>query len=374
MFYLVTAKIGASDRRRGSATVFALLVSLLLMVLVSGTLVLTIADTETVQDFARNRASFQASDSGVQHGRVQLANALSNWHLTPATTMEDLADYRDDATSGVTTNDKDISLIKDTAENFSQVLPRNTQATSNAWSGGGTGPNGSYAVQYNVTPNGVTPPTDGDISARQVFHYNYEITSRGNMEVGGQDNIATRRETGAFDVEVERPSFATYGYFTDSLKNQFNQQLWFYDGEVYDGPTHVNAAPPGGQAAFWGQSTFNGAFTAVQEAYEDSVLGGGADPDFNAGATWGVDQIDLPENGWSQLRASVGDLENIENQAAPTNAELRSSLGMTVSGDAVPLGVYYSGNGNAGSDLLGGIFVNGDAQTMSLTTSGNEQI
>jgi hypothetical protein len=363
-----------AQRRRGSATVFALLVSLLLMVLVSGTMALTIVDTETVNDYTRNRDSFQASDSGVQHGRTQLASALSNWHLSPATTLDDLEDYREDATSGVTANDKDISLIKDTADNIAQVLPRNTAVTSQTWSGGGTGPDGRYDVTYNVTPTGVTEPVDGDISARQIFHYNYEIASRGNMEIGGQDNISTRRETGSFDVEVERPSFATYGYFTDSLKNQFNQQLWFYDGEVYDGPTHVNAAPPGGQAAFWGQATFNGAFTAVQEAYEDSVLAGGANPQFNAGATWGVDQIDVPTNGWSQLRASVGDLDNIENQTAPTNAELRQSLGLTVSADPVPPGVYVSPNSNAGSDPLGGIFVNGDANYVQLTQSGSEQI
>jgi hypothetical protein len=36
--------------------------------------------------------------------------------------------------------------------------------------------------------------------------------------------------------------------------------------------------------------------------------------------------------------------------------------------------VYYAPNDNTGSDLLGGIFVNGDAQEISLTTSGSEQV
>jgi hypothetical protein len=186
--------------------------------------------------------------------------------------------------------------------------------------------------------------------------------------------VATRRESGNFDVKVERPSFATYGYFTDSLKNQNNQQLWFYDGEVYDGPTHVNAAPPTGQAAFWGNTTFKGKFTAVQEAYEDSIFGGTPNPDFQAGAQWGVDPIQTPQNGWSQLRASIGDLANIENQSPPTNAELRSSLGMTVDSSAVPPGVYYSANSNQGNSLLGGLFVNGNAQNISFSRNGSEQI
>src|SRR4051794_6791104 len=79
--------IGRKLERRGNATVLALMVSLLLMVLVTGTMALTIADTESTQDYTRNRASFEASDSGVQHGRAQLNSALSNFHIPASTTI-----------------------------------------------------------------------------------------------------------------------------------------------------------------------------------------------------------------------------------------------------------------------------------------------
>jgi hypothetical protein len=359
--------------RRGSATVLALMVSLLLMVLVSATMTLTVADTEMTQDYTRNRSSFEAADSGVEHGRVRLGHALSSWNLPAATTVDDVEDYAEDALDGSTTNDADISLLKDNAPYIFEVTPRNSTAVSLGWEGGDA-PDTQYDVAYNITPTNVELPDPGDISARHTFHYDYQIESRGTSAIGGESNQATRQQRGEFSIQVERPSFATYGYFTNSMKNQNDQQLWFYDGEVYDGPTHVNAAPPTGQAAFWGHTVFNGPFSAVQEAYEDSVLGNGANPEFNGGASWGVDPIQVPQNGWSQLRAAVGDLDNIEVQTAPTNNELRESLGMTLDGTAVPPGVYYAPNSNAGSDLLGGVFVNGNAQQIKFSVSGNEQI
>src|SRR5438477_11599710 len=90
--------------RRGSATVLALLVSPLVMVLVSGTVALTMVDSETTQDYARNRTSFEAADSGVQHGRKVLSTALQSWDLPVATTLDDVANYTSDANSGTTTN------------------------------------------------------------------------------------------------------------------------------------------------------------------------------------------------------------------------------------------------------------------------------
>ena len=145
----------------------------------------------------------------------------------------------------------------DTGQYIDEVLPRQlTSVTGSTEYGGQSGLNVDYDVALNITPTSVDRPPAHDTSQKHTFHYAYEMDSAGSAAIGGQSNEATRRESGTFAVEVQRPNFATYGYFTQSMKNQFGSQLWFYDGEVYGGPTHVNSAPPNGQCAFWGTPTF----------------------------------------------------------------------------------------------------------------------
>jgi hypothetical protein len=359
--------------RRGSATVLALLVTLLLMVLITATMTMTIVDSEMVQDFARNKRSFEAADSGIVHGKVVLAHALSSFNLSPGTTPEDVEDYALDVTANDPEDEEAISLLLENGTYIDAITPRNEVLTSNAFSTPDDVDAG-YDTSYNLWTTDVDEPNVGDITLHHKFTYGYSITSEGRAELNGQGNKATRVEEGAFEVDLLRPSFSTYGYFTNSMKNQNDQQLWFYDGESYDGPTHVNAAPPTGQAAFFGHSVFNGPFTAVQETYEESILAGGANPEFNGGATWGVDPIATPTNGWSQLRASIGDLANVDNQTAMTNAQMRTKLGLTVDTSPVPQGVYVSSNSNSGSSPLGGIFVNGDATEVKFSVDGNDQV
>ncbi len=361
-------------RRQGSAMVLALMVGMLLIVLITATMALAIVDTETVNDYSRNRQSFQAADSGLEHGKMVLAASLQGWDLPAATTTDDVDSYAEDAETDLDANNQDVSLLVDTGENIDTLLPRQEDTLFGSLEAGDDDagvPAVDYDVAFDVQPTQIEYPAAGDISYRHVFHYDYTITSTGSADIGGQDNKATRVESGSFETEVLRPSFATYGYFTNSMKNQYNQQLWFFDGETYDGKTHVNVAPPEGQAAFWGTATFNGPFTAVQDSYEDSVLGGGAAPVFNDTVEWGVDPIATPTNGWSQLRASVGDYANIENQSAPTNNEMRAILGLTQNGNAVPNGLYFAqgagGNANGGSQLLGGLMIKGDANEIAFS-------
>ncbi len=364
--------------RSGSATVMALMVTLLLMILVVATMTISMADSEQIQDYARNKKSFQAADSGVAHSEVRLAHALSSWSIPASTSANDVNAFAVDAESGDVENNRDISLLETTALNLEEVLPGDQPRGSDTTFGTTEYESGgiyvSYAAGIDITPTGVTYPTEGDISHKHVFHYNYDISSSGEAALSAQHHKASREQRGSFDVEVKRPSFATYGYFTNSMKNQFEDQLVFFDGEIYDGPTHVNSAPPEGRAGFYGQPTFNGPFTAVQDSYGDSWLGGDANPIFNDSVSWGVDEIPTPENGWSQLRAAIGDYGNVEDPSLPSNSELRTLLGISGGTDPVDEGVYFAANYNNGSSLLGGIFVNGDAQSITLDESGSSQV
>ena len=225
----------------------ALLVSMMLLVLVTTTMTLTVVHVQLAQDYARNAKVLQAADSGVVHGGAVLSQALSAWSIPAATTATQVHAYADDAESGSRAGDRDISLVKSTAAHVDQVLPRGSNTTTGYTEQGGAGALAvGYGAAVDITPTSVERPTAGDISERHMFHYDYSITSGGATQIGSKANRATRMEQGQFDVEVKRPSFSTYGYFTQSMQNQFDQQLVFFDGEVYSGPTHVNSAPPDG--------------------------------------------------------------------------------------------------------------------------------
>ena len=366
-----------NGQRRGSTSILAIMVSLLLTILFTATLSLTMVDAEMVHDHTRNKKAFQAADSGLVHSRRVLADALSAWKLPSATTPADVEVYATDAESGNPSGNQDISLIMDTGQNIDDVMPRNTITTSvtlNAPDTGVAEPTVGYDTSVNIWPTDVERPVAGDGSLRHVFHYDWSVSSEGQADLSNQHNQATRLENGNFEIDVKRPNFATYGYFTQTMENQFDDQLWFFDGEVYDGPVHVNAGPGDGKVAFYGEPEFNGAFTAVQGSYEESILAGGANPQFNEGATWGVDAIELPENSWSQMRASIGDYANIDNQTAPNLTDMIAKLGLEGLPTLIDKGCYFAPNYNEGDSLLGGIFVNGDADKVEFSVEGSLQV
>ncbi|MCB1215759.1 DUF4900 domain-containing protein [bacterium] len=365
------------DRREGSTSILAIMVSLLLTILFTATLSLTMVDAELVNDHTRNKKAFQAADSGLVHSRRVLANALSAWNIPTATTPGDVEDYAVDAETENPVGNQDISLIMDTGQLITEVMPRNDITTNYVLEDPDDGviaPTVEYNTAVNIWPTEVERPLASDASKKHVFHYDWTVTSEGSADLSGQHNQATRVENGNFELEVKRPNFATYGYFTQTMQNQFDDQLWFFDGEVYDGPVHVNAGEGEGVAAFYGEPTFNGAFTAVQGSYEESILAGGANPQFNEGATWGVDQIELPGNGWSQARAAMGDYANIDEGNAPTMSEFIDILGLSGLPGALDKGCYFSPDYNQGDGLLGGIFVNGDAKLVRFATEGDAQV
>jgi hypothetical protein len=372
-------------RRRGSVTVLALMVSLLIMVMITATMTMTIANNNMMGDYARNKRTIQAADSGLQEGRITLAEALSTWNMPTFVQPTDVDAYTSDANSRDRTGNRDISLLVAAGVNVNEILPRGSD-NPNINFPGGMQSDGGEDVNYNgsvdIYPTGVDLPPSNDITYKHVFHYNYDLTSEGYADIGGQHNQATRVQHGHFDVEVLRPSFSTYGYFTNHMKDALGSQLWFYDGEQYDGPTFVNSTTD--KVAFYGRAHFKGDFSAVQgnpgDNYQTSgaILAGAANPDFQAGQHWGANHIDTPTNGWSQSFAALGDYADATNPTPPTNSQLRNLLGLTPGSSAPPDGVYYAKGGgsdtspNSGAQL-GGIYIQGSPDSVQFGVSGSAQ-
>jgi hypothetical protein len=372
-----------SNRRRGSVTVLALMVSLLVMVLVTATMTMTIIHNDVMGDVSRNKKTIQAADSGLFHAKAAFKESFIGLEIPDGVRPSDLDVYVQEALDGDTTNDADISLLVDSAANLDNILPRGDTVDNVRLSDDNPAVD-PVVVEYNtsidIIPTGVDVPASTDITYKHTFHYAYTLTSEGDANIGGQHNQATRVKTGFFDLSVERPSFATYGYFTEHMRDAKGNQLWFYDGEVYGGPTHVNSTTD--SSAFYGNPTFTGDFSSVQgnpgDTYQTSgaIVAGGPDaPEFQQAQKWGVAPIDLPDNHWSQLRAAVGDTEHASDQNPVTDTELRTLMGM---GGAGPIsqGVYYAPNDNSTGSAapLGGIYVKGDAAEIKFETDGDSQI
>jgi hypothetical protein len=357
----------------------ALMVSLLIMVMITASMTMTMVTNEAMSDYARNKRTIQASDSGLQRGRITLASALGTWNMPAGAQPADITQYAADANSGNRTNNKDISLLTAAGVNIGNILPRGTIKLSDPNMQGGPGESIGFNASFDVFPTGVDLPPAGDITNKHVFHYNYTLTSEGDANIGGQHNQATRVQRGHFTIEVLRPSFSTYGYFTNHMKDSLGSQLWFYDGEQYDGPTFVNSTTD--KVAFYGRPHFKGDFSAVQGNPTDTwqtsgaITAGGANPDFQAGQKWGATAIATPTNGWSQTHAALGDIAHVDSPTPPTNSELRSLLGIAPGSGAVPQGVYYAPNNNSSGSAnpLGGLYINGSPSQIQFGVSGSAQ-
>jgi Tfp pilus assembly protein PilX len=276
--------------------------------------------------------------------------------------------------TGVTASDYWRDVFYDGGGTPKQVQ----QAISNA---------GGASTRYTLTSYGLIP-----IGAKRLGPSLYEIDFKlaapllaGEIVVGS--NAVSKRmmqlsmPTQTYTLTISRPSFAQYVLFRNQTTNTSGGQLYFTNGEVFNGPVHTNQTPGfGGPAG----PTFSDKFTTAASSYLGtnglgcttlaqlssppcSSMFTGASPKFAANS------IPLPTNNNNQARASYGG--DASNAVAVTSAELQTAWGVS----SVTNGVYYSqGNGsttsNTGSSWEGGLYVQGNVNSMKLSTSGGFQV
>ena len=380
MVYLKGVKHTTSRGEEGIALILVLFV---LAIVLTVTLATSFVYYTQVLSAGRSASTLQAffiAEGGQEYGRRLLDETFQHFSVPGSVTEADLDQYAAWAESGNEANDNDIGVLRDFVVDFDKFLPRNTMGVISGELG--EGPDAlEYELAYDFTPTGVDYPDPSDPTSAYVFHYDYEIRARGRKPNSALTAEQQTRMTGTFEVTIFHPSFSFYDFFTAIMQTYWGAQIYFASGEVLDGPVYVGSRPGFAGDYHGGGPTFTDQFQTTWPSYSTSKR------IYNPVVTWnpeypplwGVDEIPVPTNAYSQERVAMGDEEHADDTSPVTNEERRDDLGLLAGGSAPPQGVYYAkgdgtdDQGNNTNQLLGGIYVYGNVQRMRLGASGNHQ-
>jgi hypothetical protein len=292
---------------------------------------------------------------------------------------------------------------------------------------------GVYSATLVVCKRLAAHPTDpGDPTLRYVqllgantyqFFYSYVIISNGQVAPQSRRRVLL---SGDFSVRVVPDTFAKYALFTHVHAlpgggggGPAGSAIWFTNRTSFDGPVHTNgefrfAFFPKFSDRVTSAGCLNAACTNADRDFawfnnlgsdrrlqaNENVVGGVRrdapvqfdntpgninDDNDNAPAvfTRGVDPITLPPNSYNQRAISIG--HDPVDTAGPngwTSAQWNGAIRQVIpeladDTSTVPNAIYVpvaDANGNGSSDageaLAGGIYVQGDLTSLTLSTSG----
>lgn len=248
------------------------------------------------------------------------------------------------------------------------------------------------------------------------FFYTYSITSDGRVSPQARRRVTL---TGEYSLLVRRQNFARYLLFSDVHTGPDGTALWFANMSNYDGPVHTNGefrfayypkfgtpdpltpcdtsriretplTSAGTQAWFFNRGSPRrlaanenviGGSRRDAPVLPDCTPGDGDDEDNPpANFTRGVARVELPDNPYSQKAISIG--RDPSDPPPATNEQWREAIRAAIpelvdNSDPVLDGIYIpvrDADGNCRSDadepLLGGIYVQGDLSSLTLSVTG----
>jgi len=274
---------------------------------------------------------------------------------------------------------------------------------------------GNYKAIVVVAKRLAPHPTDGAQPNRYIqrltgqdfyeFFYTYTITSDGETDPRSRRRVIL---SGEFSLRVRHQNFAQYALFTHVHTTPSGGAIWFTNRTSFDGPVHTN-----GQFRFAYFPKFSDRLTSVSTSAwfnndpgspvnrtaNENVVGGvrrdapvqfDATPLNNnddqdnlpANFTRGVPPITVPPNSYNQRAISIGrdpaDLAPNTWTTGQWNTAIRQSIPELVDdATAIPTGIYVpvtNPDGDLVSDvgdpLMGGIYVQGDLSSMTMSTAG----
>ena len=342
---------GGDRHQRGFALIASLLVLMLTAILAITYFTVTTGERAQSANVHVARNSLYAADAGVR----TVEQALANYGKAK---LDSLANFQ----SGTT------PLIS--------VAGRRTFFPTGAWPG-------SIVTCSNpaFSASGTVAFVDSFLSdSAQAYDYRFTINSTGTRSTYGKRIVQSQ---GILRVSASRGSFADYLMFTSIHLMPDNSPIWFTSSSNFDGRMHTNtefrfaykpvfqdlASSVNSKAWF-----YNGGGTAKELAADKN---GTIDvPVFNGGFTRSAPNITLPADPYNQQNAALGPPLSPTSGTAPTNAQIRTQLGLTGT-TAPPTDVYLPNTGPTGTPpntLLGGIYVQGDLSQclMMVDANGNQ--
>ncbi|KRT76390.1 MAG: hypothetical protein XU14_C0049G0012 [Armatimonadetes bacterium CSP1-3] len=230
------------------------------------------------------------------------------------------------------------------------------------------------------------------------YFYTYTITSDGQVPPRARRRITFSRD---FSVRVRRQTFAQFALFTHVHMTPAGSPIWFTSRTSFDGPVHTNGEY---RFAFFpkfsdrltsvsGTAWFNNNGSPVRLAGNENVVAAVrrdapvvfdstptnyADDNDNppANFTRGVASIPMPTNPFSQQGVSIG--RDPADTSPVANLQIRQAVPELANNtSAVPTGIYIpvadvdaDSRSDPGEPLAGGIFVQGDLNSLTLSLGG----
>lgn len=236
---------------------------------------------------------------------------------------------------------------------------------------------GQATVQFTVTrfrghTKGVTA---------QAYRADYVVVAMGRVG----NAVRRTEEKGFFEVQLGRPSLSQWLFLVHDAGGQTG---FFPTGTVFNGPVHANH-----NWGFWGRPVFKDVVsTSDNGAWYWHLSGDGCTgpartwvqgdsrppctvPDFQKGFLRNQPEIELPTSTLSQQRAALG--MDPSDTTTPSSRDICFALGLhnpptknCNSNPSVPNGVYLV---NDGSQVKGGIYVQGNLDELELQATGTGQ-
>jgi len=208
---------------------------------------------------------------------------------------------------------------------------------------------GSYSARIELFPNGDATNPGGGVF---VFPYRYQISATGTSALRGLQQFVQAQ--GVFTVTIQRDNFARYALFTNTHTSPSGSIVWFTNQTTFRGPVYSNdrfsfANNPSG--------TFTDSVGQVQQTARFYNNGNSILLDANANGTKDVPNF---QSSFTRGQAAIP-LPSTTDKVS----QQKIALGLN-SGDTIPAmanGIYLPLNG---SSLKGGIYVQGDATSVSL--------
>ena len=352
-------------RRKGIAIVTALVLMTVLIAVVS---LLTVDSLGELKQNKNNVIAVQAGNvaqAGANYGSDVMQGAVRN-AVTPL-----ISNYVSDYIQNGGNPRTDPVIPKNNWNTVASAIQTNLQNNYSDLTSSQLGGAGRAHMRYYVKNFRLAALGDSGNAFAQSYTAEYKIVSTGYANSGKRRAI----ERGYINITLGRPSLSQWLFLVEDAggRNGF-----FDSSAVFNGPVHANS-----NWGFLGTPTFTGAVTSsdggawfwnprtFRRQFINAGSGNGTSPDFQRGYDWNVPRVNLPTNTLSQQRAALGlapdqDDDNDGVPDPPSAAEICQQLQINPCHTPAN-GVYLP---NDGVHITGGIYVQGDLDSLQLSIDG----
>ena len=382
----------ANRKQQGFALITALGVTVILMGIIG------IMVVSSVGDLQQSRSSLQLSqaravaEAGIAVGHDALqGKAVNDLKPTMAAYSTSFANNGDPTTTWVIPQSDWATLAS------ALQTKLNADTTIKAVSESSLDSVGKADITYSISNFRGRQFATTAQGSNQSFVMDYAITSKGTAS-GGTRTVV---EQGSISIQMGRTSLSQWLFL---VNNAGGANGFFDSSSVFNGPVHANT-----NWGFTGNPTFLGEVSASNGSNADWIASGltnptargiyyhcgGAPvlslatsrppcsvPDFKKGFSYRKDPIALPKSALGQQRAALGliattDSNNDGTPDVPTALEICQKLKLGTT-NCLPVttpatGVYIPNDGAATPNITGGIYIEGDVTSLTLSKPADGQ-